>query len=84
MGDFEGKKEGDLPEGVEEGRLARLTVTVCMLPRKKVSKLAGRKRKEGFEQGRGFNHEANEARVTAYARGEYVPIKLTEEQEALL
>ena len=87
VGDWEegkGKGEGGRPEGVEEGRMARLTVTACMLPRKKASKLALRKRKEGFEAGRGFNHEANESRVTAYARGEYVAIELTKEQEALL
>ena len=61
VGDWEegkGKGEGGRPEGVEEGRMARLTVTACMLPRKKASKLALRKRKEGFEAGRGFNHEA--------------------------
>ena len=37
---------GSPPEGVEEGRLARLTVTVCMLPRKRANKRALKRRKE--------------------------------------
>eukprot|EP00009_Paramoeba_aestuarina_P003313 CAMPEP_0201516784 /NCGR_PEP_ID=MMETSP0161_2-20130828/8051_1 /ASSEMBLY_ACC=CAM_ASM_000251 /TAXON_ID=180227 /ORGANISM="Neoparamoeba aestuarina, Strain SoJaBio B1-5/56/2" /LENGTH=309 /DNA_ID=CAMNT_0047914065 /DNA_START=34 /DNA_END=963 /DNA_ORIENTATION=+ len=72
------------PKGVEPGRMARLTVTVCMVPRKKASKAALKRRKEGFEKGRGFNHEPHEGRITAYSNGNYKPIELTKEQQALL
>ena len=39
---------------------------------------------QGFETGRGFNHEAHEGRITAYANGPYEPVELSKEEAALL
>eukprot|EP00008_Paramoeba_atlantica_P006572 CAMPEP_0201476972 /NCGR_PEP_ID=MMETSP0151_2-20130828/2102_1 /ASSEMBLY_ACC=CAM_ASM_000257 /TAXON_ID=200890 /ORGANISM="Paramoeba atlantica, Strain 621/1 / CCAP 1560/9" /LENGTH=311 /DNA_ID=CAMNT_0047857549 /DNA_START=67 /DNA_END=1002 /DNA_ORIENTATION=+ len=72
------------PKDVELPRLARLTPTVCMLPRKRASAATLTQRLQGFEMGQGFNHNPAEANVTAFPRDSYVPIQLTEAQKALL
>ena len=66
--------------------LARLAVTVSMVPRKRAKENVLKKRREGFEKGWGFNHMPWEARVTArsYGPSPYVPIALSPDQLALL
>jgi len=66
-------------------RLARLSQTVCMLPRSTVSRDVLEARKRGFEMGMGFTHWANSAEITSRVTpGDYVPIELTDSQKALL
>jgi hypothetical protein len=64
--------------------LARLSQTVCMLPRKTASEATLEGRKNGFAMGAGFSHWANELHVSGGGRAGYQPIELTEEQRALL
>jgi hypothetical protein len=65
-------------------RLARLAQTICMTPRSKASKMTLQKRKQGFQEGKGYSHWPHELHVTAHGGPGHVPITLTAEQEALL
>eukprot|EP01121_Diplochlamys_sp_Union-15-3_P020787 TRINITY_DN8209_c0_g1_i4.p1 TRINITY_DN8209_c0_g1~~TRINITY_DN8209_c0_g1_i4.p1 ORF type:complete len:318 (+),score=51.19 TRINITY_DN8209_c0_g1_i4:37-954(+) len=64
--------------------LARMSQTVCMLPRHTASKDVLEVRREGFEKGYGFSHWPNGSDITSTAKDDYKPIQLTPEQLALL
>ena len=65
-------------------RLARLTQTVCMVPRSRATPRILKQRRVGFEKGHGFTHWPNEAVITGAAGSDYKPVELTAEQLALL
>jgi hypothetical protein len=75
---------GKDPETDTVPRLARLSMTVCMVPRSRASPEVLERRKQGFQQGLGFTHWPNEVRVTSYADSKYKPIELTQAQLQLL
>jgi len=65
-------------------QIARMSQTVCMLPRDRATANVLAKRKVGFTNGHGFTHWPNEIRITSQARASYKPIELTPEQALLL
>jgi len=78
VGPAKGLGEQDPP------RLARLTQTVCMIPRSRATPRILEKRRIGFEQGHGFTHWPNESNITGYSGNDYKPVELTPEQLELL
>jgi len=68
----------------DQVKLARLTMTVNMTPRKKASQDVLEERKTGFEKGCGFNHCPHEPNITTRAKGTHTPIQLSPAQLALL
>ncbi|KAJ3085458.1 hypothetical protein HK100_009043 [Physocladia obscura] len=81
-----GSLAGDGPVALSnEMDFARMTCTVAMTPRACASKEVLQARREGFLQGKCFNHvphENNNPHSNAHAG--YVPIVLTTQQDALL
>lgn len=79
---------GNIGTGESEPRnppkLARMTQTVCMLPRASATQDVLERRKSGFQNGYGFTHWANEIHITSYGSKDYKPVDLTPEQLALL
>jgi hypothetical protein len=67
-----------------EPQLARLTQTVCMIPRKWADADTLEWRRKAFEQGLGTTHWPNEPKATCYPGKSYRPITLSAEQAALL
>eukprot|EP01130_Rhizamoeba_saxonica_P007129 TRINITY_DN2867_c0_g1_i3.p1 TRINITY_DN2867_c0_g1~~TRINITY_DN2867_c0_g1_i3.p1 ORF type:complete len:317 (+),score=48.15 TRINITY_DN2867_c0_g1_i3:26-952(+) len=67
-----------------EPRLARLSQTVCMVPRSRASNKVLSQRKKGFEKGWGFTHWPNEDCITSLGSRSYEPIELSPEQLDLL
>jgi len=76
------KKGGN--ELYDPPRLARLTQTVCMVPRSRATPEVLERRQNGFQEGYGFTHWPNEANVTGHSSDSYKPIDLTPEQLELL
>ena len=72
------------PPSLSPCLLARLAVTVCMVPRKRASESVLKRRREGFQKGFGYNHMPWEARVTARPFSSFSPISLSPSQLALL
>eukprot|EP01126_Amoeba_proteus_P063418 TRINITY_DN8741_c0_g1_i4.p1 TRINITY_DN8741_c0_g1~~TRINITY_DN8741_c0_g1_i4.p1 ORF type:complete len:286 (+),score=41.29 TRINITY_DN8741_c0_g1_i4:78-935(+) len=58
---------GRNPQEDTSPRLARLTMTVCMLPRDRATEEVLDGRKQGFLQGQGFTHWPDQLHVTSYA-----------------
>lgn len=76
-------------EGSNEPELARLSVTVAMVPRRWASAEVLEKRRQGFMRGENFNHSPHEAGTStgtfrAPVPRTYVPITLSPAQEMLL
>jgi len=71
-------------KGVDGVRLARLSQTVCMVPRERASERVLNERKKGFTKGWGFTHWPSEANITSLGPKDFEPVVLTPEQEALL
>ena len=85
-GGGDGDGDGD---GNDVPTLARLSVTVSMVPRAWASEAVLANRRQGFLEGKTFNHSPHEAgtssgTVTATRKFKYVPIELTDAQRALL
>ena len=73
------------PTGEEPTELARLSLAVCMTPRKRADESSQRVRREGFEKGYTFTHCPHEAHISARSPGDdYTPLTLAAEQLALL
>eukprot|EP01087_Luapelamoeba_hula_P004074 TRINITY_DN14036_c0_g1_i1.p1 TRINITY_DN14036_c0_g1~~TRINITY_DN14036_c0_g1_i1.p1 ORF type:complete len:332 (+),score=20.89 TRINITY_DN14036_c0_g1_i1:66-998(+) len=70
--------------GLPADVLARLTQTVCMVPRKWASPEVLQWRQSAFERGDGTTHWPQEMNRSCQARGGYRPIDLTESQRAVL
>jgi len=68
----------------KDSRLARLTQTVCMVPRETASEKVLKERKKGFSKGWGFTHWPNECMITGLGPKDFKPVTLTPDQEALL
>jgi ectoine hydroxylase-related dioxygenase (phytanoyl-CoA dioxygenase family) len=78
---------GKGPENPSEdgpARLARLTQTICMVPREKATAAKLAKRKEAIKKGVGFTHWPGECRVVSNASSGFVPPQLTPEQLELV
>lgn len=69
---------------ISQGKLARLTQTVCMVPRKWATPQVLQWRRECFEQGVGTTHWPQEGRQSCYSKDGYTPISLSESQLKLL
>jgi hypothetical protein len=76
-----GTGEGRSPTEVQ---LARMSQTVCMVPRDRADNQTLKKRITGWEKGWGFTHWPNEAHITSLGSSTYSPVDLTPEQRALL
>uniref|UniRef100_A0A7S3JUK3 Phytanoyl-CoA dioxygenase n=1 Tax=Aureoumbra lagunensis TaxID=44058 RepID=A0A7S3JUK3_9STRA len=91
-GGFTGNADVERKEnGAIVNRLARLSCTVSMVPRSRASASVLELRKVGFLQGAAFNHSPHEAGTSTGALRArfpdsftYKPIKLTDNQRALL
>ena len=82
------ESDGD-SDGNDVPTLARLSVTVSMVPRAWASEAVLANRRQGFLKGKTFNHSPHEAgtssgTVTASRKFKYVPIELTDAQRVLL
>ena len=89
MGTGEPAEGGGDGDGNDVPTLARLSVTVSMVPRAWASEAVLANRRQGFLKGKTFNHSPHEAgtssgTVTASRKFKYVPIELTDAQRVLL
>lgn len=66
------------------GKLARLTQTVCMVPRQWATADVLQWRREAFAEGVGTTHWPQEGRQSCYSKQGYIPITLNEDQQKLL
>jgi len=76
-----GKDRDGVPE---ETRVARMSMTVCMVPKERASEEVLRARREGFVKGYGFTHWPDEVNITNYGGMNYTPVELSPEQDLLL
>jgi len=65
-------------------QLARMSMTVCMVPKERATSEVLEARREGFIKGFGFTHWPDEINITSRGVINYKPIELTPSQSELL
>jgi len=65
-------------------QLARMSMTVCMVPKERATTTILEARRDGFIKGYGFTHWPDEINVSSYGSPDYQPIVLNSAQSELL